>query len=276
MDINKILVVVLVLLLIFVGTMVLMESQANTAFAAAPVNEEVPVDTQPEVTAPAVTEPVATEPIEPELTPQEKFMAGVDDSYSYEMYTQLFELYDYEQFMARSEIPQYFQTLYPNKFSDGTIRSSGCGITCLSMIATYLFETVVTPDMLVVYDRGANSAAAMEKAILEMGMRCDMYYGNDAVNVLDPALENGNPCILLVRAPSIFTQSGHFIVVTGKTEDGRYIVNDPNMENYFTPAYVDAYMNGFTREQLLYGLVGTYVFDSKAEFDGDPALIPHR
>ena len=60
------------------------------------------------------------------------------------------------------------------------------------------------------------------------------------------------------------------------TEDGRYLVNDPNMYNLLSGKYTDEYMNGFTRSQILKGLVGTYVFDTKAEFNGDPTLIPNR
>ena len=218
----------------------------------------------------------------PEEDPLEEFLAGIEDARSLDMYTKLFNIYEFEPFVGRTEIPQYFQSLYLNPFATGTIKSSGCGLTCLSMITTYLFEETITPDMLTRGYRGDNPAWVMEKQIEVMNLRCDMYYGNKAVTELDKAMENGNPVILLHRdngernIDSIFTDGGHFIVLAGMTEDGRYLVNDPNMYNLLSGKYTDEYMNGFTRSQILKGLVGTYVFDTKAEFNGDPTLIPNR
>ena len=43
-------------------------------------------------------------------------------------------------------VPLYYQTDYPhNKFGNGTIASSGCSITCLAMVATYLTDQEYTP-----------------------------------------------------------------------------------------------------------------------------------
>ena len=45
-----------------------------------------------------------------------------------------------------SFVPSYFQTDYPYiKFGNGTIATSGCSITCLAMIATYLTDQEYTP-----------------------------------------------------------------------------------------------------------------------------------
>ena len=239
---------------------------------SATVTETVSIESQ----VPAFFETI------PEENPLEEFMSKVDNERSKEMYTKLFNIYEFEPFVGRTEIPQYFQSLYLTPFASGTIKSSGCGITCLSMITTYLFEETITPDMLTRGYRGDNPAWVMEKQIEEMNLRCDMYYGNKAVTELDKAMENGNPVILMHRdtgernIDSIFTDGGHFIVLAGMTEDGRYLVNDPNMYNLLSGKYTDEYMNGFTRSQILKGLVGTYVFDTKAEFNGDPTLIPNR
>ena len=77
---------------------------------------------------------------------------------------------------------------------------------------------------------------------------------------LDEALDNGHPVIALIGKASIFTDYGHFIVLAGKTPDGKYIVNDPNIENYYQPHLVDGFTNGFTKEQVTRGLNGIYIF----------------
>ena len=135
---NKLTVVALLIVLIFMGYMVHMETTnadiVATAFAAAPIDESVPLDSQLE-TEPEVEETLATESVIEDVIPtQEEFMAGIYDKHTRELYEQLFEIYDYEEFMTRSDIPQYFQSVYhKTAFAGGTIKSSGCGISCLAM-----------------------------------------------------------------------------------------------------------------------------------------------
>ena len=304
---GKFLVVLMALMVFVVGYMVNYEMGQSTtvavAFAAAPASEnQESLDVQ--MTSPAEAEPEieVTEPVVEESTipSYEEFMAGIYDKKVYAWYEKLFSVYDYEQFMTRSEIPQYFQSVYHNtRFAGGTIKSSGCGISCLAMITSYLYDTTITPDMLTMDYHGNNPAWVLEMWTTKdyLGEIMDMNYGNDAVTAFDEAMAAGCPVILLHRSngnvQSLFTDGGHFIVVAGMTEDGRYIVNDPNMYNLccledmncrhvrngeLCPL-VDEYMNGFTRDQLVgpnSGLVGTYVFPAKGEFNGDPAKLPHK
>lgn len=262
--------IMLALVAILIAALVMFETNVNLANAAAvtDVAETSVVATEAPVVAELVLEPIEL------LMPMDEFLATVEGEFNYKSYVRLFEMYGYEEFMTKSEIPQYFQTMYNNPFATGTIRTSGCGITSVAMISTYLFEQTITPDMLTFGYRGDNPASAMERAVRKLGLNMTKYYGKEAVSNLDPALEAGCPVIILTRAPSIFTEGGHFIVVTGKTEDGRYLVNDPYLGNYYRPEYVDEYLHGFTRDQMLRGLVGVYVFDSKDAFQGDPSLIP--
>ena len=221
---------------------------------------------------PTVTEPEETEP---ELVPMEEFLESQDDEFIRKSYTRLFEIYGYEEFMTRTEFPHYFQTFYPQRFATGSIRTSGCGITCLSMVVTYLFDTTITPDMMLVYRGGRDPASAFEKGIREMKLNCERYTGMAAAEHLDEALKAGHPVIALMSAKSIFTDYGHFIFITGKTEDGRYTVNDPNLENYYKIYYKDEFLNGFTRQHITSGLAGIYIFDAKEDFKGDPSLLPN-
>ena len=194
----------------------------------------------------------------------EEFLASVDDPWAKKWYETMFtELgYDYDTFWNTSNIPRDFQSVYTDKFASGTIRSAGCGITSLSMLSEYLTGEHITPPELTRGYRGDNPASALEKNLNELGIQWERKFGADAVAALDASLDAGKPVIINVRERSIFTDGGHFMVVAGKTEDGKYIVNDPNIENYLKPDMVDGFMNGFTKEEITQGLSHIYIFGS--------------
>lgn len=200
-----------------------------------------------------------------------EFLSTVDNEQNLKFYQQLYSMYDYESFNNRSDVPQYFQTTYTQPFATGTIRSSGCGITSLAMVASYLTGEEITPDMLTNGYRGDNPASAMHAGIKNLGLKLTTYEGwgiacqelnEDGKTNLDAALEAGKPVIARMNSSSLFTEGGHFIVIAGKTEDGKYIVNDPNIENYYKSYMVDGFTNGFTEEQITRGLCGIYVLET--------------
>ena len=197
---------------------------------------------------------------------KEDFLNNIEDNQKRKFYKQLYELYDYDNFNSRSEIPQFFQTIYSNKFSCGTIQSAGCGISSLAMVASYLFDEIITPDMMTVFDSGPSPASALEKGIKRLKLNCEVFRGQEAVDNLDKALDLGHPVIALMGRNSIFTEKGHFIVLAGKNSEGKYIVNDPNLENVYNPKMIEGYTNGFTREEITLGLNGIYIFDTKKDF----------
>ena len=197
---------------------------------------------------------------------KEDFLNNIEDNQKRKFYKQLYELYDYDNFNSRSEIPQFFQTIYSNKFSCGTIQSAGCGISSLAMVASYLFDEIITPDMMTVFDSGPSPASALEKGIKRLKLNCEVFRGQAAVDNLDKALDLGHPVIALMGRNSIFTEKGHFIVLAGKNSEGKYIVNDPNLENVYNPKMIEGYTNGFTREEIALGLNGIYIFDTKKDF----------
>ena len=213
-----------------------------------------------------IAEPVTTTDEEQEKQTLEEFLNSIEDPQNKEFYRTLYEIYDFETFPYRSNIPLYFQTMYTQPFANGTIRSAGCGITSLSMICTYLYDETITPDMMLKYQCSTEPAATMENAIRIMNLNCIKYYGMAALENLDIAIDEGHPMIALYRGPSLFTDGGHFVVIAGKNDDGSYIVNDPNLENYYKPWMVDKFTNGFSRQNIIHGLCGIYIFDSKTEF----------
>ena len=122
------------------------------------------------------------------------------------------------------------------------------------MLSEYLTGQYKSPVELAGGYTGNNPASALEKGLNETGVTWSRTFGEEAMTALDQSLGAGKPVIVNVQKASIFTEEGHFIVVAGKTEDGKYIVNDPNIENYTKKDMVDGFMNGFTREQIKQGL----------------------
>lgn len=271
---------VLLVILTVVSSLAACTSTVNNANAEVIAVATAPTETQPEPEATEipktseVTEvPEATEeitlPAEPEQTLDE-FLDSLTDSSTRDFYKRLYDLYDFDEFNNRTEVPQYFQTLYTLPFSVGTIRSAGCGISSLAMIYSYLSDEEVTPDMMVKYDRGPNPASAMEAGIRSLKLNCETYNGwGNFKDVIWEAVDEGHPLILRMGPSSLFTKNGHFVVLAGKTEDGKYIINDPNLENLYKPSMVDGFMNGFTKEEVMQGLRGIYVFDTKDEYQAN-------
>ena len=54
-----------------------------------------------------------------------------------------------------SQVPLFFQTDYPDvRYGSGTVATSGCGITALAMVATYMTGHTYHPDELADYFGG--------------------------------------------------------------------------------------------------------------------------
>lgn len=69
--------------------------------------------------------------------------------------------------MEEPSIPLYFQNDYPDvRYGNGTIATSGCGITCVAMVARYLTGYDYKPDVLAGYfgGRAENNIARLECA----------------------------------------------------------------------------------------------------------------
>ncbi len=120
-------------------------------------------------------------------------------------------------------MPLYDQTDYANvKYGAGTIASSGCGITCLAMVASYFTGEEWTPDECAalastVEGHQVDNVGRMLTAADKIGLTYEQKTTKD----LMPALQNGDVVIALVN------NSGHFVVLKGLTEDGKVLVNDP-------------------------------------------------
>ena len=121
-----------------------------------------------------------------------------------------------------------------SKYGDDFMALNGCGPTCLSMVYCGLtghmkynpYKLAKLADKRGYYVDGAGSS---------WNMMVDLAYeiGLDASNisadseVISNYLSEGYP-IICIMGPGDFTNSGHFIVLTGMDEDGKVKVNDPN------------------------------------------------
>lgn len=213
-------------------------------------SDTTPPQTEPQETEPADTEPEETEPAETESEETEPAEEEPDEPDN-----------DIIEYKTYNSVPLYFQDDYPDTmFGSGTVATSGCSITCLAMVATYLTGHEYTPDELAGYfgGRAENNVARMEYGIEQMKLPCRPC---ENWHVVMEELNRGKVIILLVDEKSIFTDSQHFVVLTGLTEDGLILVNDSNSKNYERWDLKEKLITGFPESDLWRGFNGAWAFD---------------
>lgn len=138
---------------------------------------------------------------------------------------------------VRNAIPVYYQwssTWGYASYGNGCIAMDGCGPTCLSMVATGLTgDASLTPkkiaDLAVqsgfYTDGSGTSWDLMTEGAQRLGLTVrEVGWSRSA---LEAELVAGRP-VICSMGPGNFTAQGHFIVLTGLSEDGKVLVNDPN------------------------------------------------
>jgi len=161
-------------------------------------------------------------------------------------------------------VPLYFQTDYPSSvYGDGTVASGGCSITSVAMVASYLTGYEYLPDELAYYfgGRANNNIARLEYASKALGLP---YEKPENWHHTLAKLQEGKIAIVLVSANSPFTDSQHFLVVTGVTEEGKVLVNDAYAPNYNKWDLRQGFENGFDESAIIAGYQGAWVYDKAA------------
>lgn len=161
-------------------------------------------------------------------------------------------------------VPRYFQTDYPdNMYGSGTIANNGCGVACLAMVATYMTDHEYLPDELARYFGGVaeNNIERLEKGAEAMQLAWEKM---ENFHKAMAALKEGKVVVALMESTSIFTDSQHFIVLTGFNEDGLIMVNDPYEPNYDKWNLKRAFREGFTEGDICRGFGGAWAFDKSA------------
>lgn len=164
----------------------------------------------------------------------------------------------------RNNVPNYFQTNYPDvRYGSGTVASSGCSITCLAMVAAYMTDHLYTPEELAdaFGGRAYSNMGRLETASDALQLP---YRKAENWHETLQALEEGKVVIALMEGSSLFTESQHFIVLTGITEDGNIFVNDPNLTNYARWELQKGFAEGFSESDILCGYSGGWIYDKEA------------
>ncbi len=170
-------------------------------------------------------------------------------------------------------VPAYFQTDYPDTaYGNGTVATSGCGVTCLAMVATYLTDQEYAPPQLAYHfgSHGENHIDRLTYGIEQMQLPYRHTY--NAEETLQ-AVREGCVAIVLMGETSIFTTEQHFITITGMGEYGKFMVNDPMKANYTGSRHMkESFATGFSHIDLRAGFSGGWIFN-KADMPEEPFLF---
>ena len=187
--------------------------------------------------------------------------------------------YAYEQIEGGLAIPHYRQQddrWGQEKMWDvdhgrwTTIHDYGCAAAAFAMVASYLTDTKIYPDEV-------NRSIGADKEGGRNAWQGDFYDVSVNFNVNPPthtnswdavedAVENNKPVIVHYVGGSLFTAAGHFIVIRGKTEDGKFLVNDPSDNE---SGYKGGYINRkFTRDEMQKGFDWAVIFEAKVCLEG--------
>lgn len=182
--------------------------------------------------------------------------------------------YAYEQIEGGLAIPHYRQQddrWGQEKMWDvdhgrwTTIHDYGCAAAAFAMVASYLTDTKIYPDEV-------NRSIGADKEGGRNAWQGDFYDVSVNFNVNPPthtnswdavedAVENNKPVIVHYVGGSVFTATGHFIVIRGKTDDGKFLVNDPSDNE---TGYKGGYINRkFTRDEMQKGFDWAVIFEAK-------------
>lgn len=143
---------------------------------------------------------------------------------------------DLSEYADAQEMPllmQWDERWGYKEYSGNVMGLTGCGPTCLSMVAMYLSkDTSRDPGWMADFSTENGYAAEGSGTAWTLFSEGGEKLGFDVTEIpLDEKriadnLEVGNP-VVAVMGPGAFTTEGHFIVFTGY-EDGKIRVNDPN------------------------------------------------
>ena len=214
-----------------------------------PVEPLIPADEEPQQTLPEETVPEETTQDEtiPEETSPEETEAEASSSDWTDVYSH--------------EFPLYSQLDYPNKrYGSGTVATSGCGITSLAMVASYLTGHTYYPDELADYfgGYGENNVQRFEYGAQQLKLP---IHKADTILDVFAALKNGDVAVLLMNHMSIFTDTQHFIVLTGINEEtGKIMVYDSYPPNYEKWDLKRGFVEGFEEKDLMLGYHGGWIF----------------
>ena len=133
----------------------------------------------------------------------------------------------------------YSNVPYPAKgYENATIKTSGCGVCCASMVIENLTSSKLPPDKCASYAINIGARVPGGTDMVTLGKAISKDYGltmtttNDLATMVN-ALKSGAYAVVNVGGDrsghvGLFSDSGHFVVAAGLASDGRVQVLDPN------------------------------------------------
>lgn len=201
-----------------------------------------------EATSPETVPPETAAETEPTV-PEETEAPAKEDSQRIHSYKKI------------QQVPRYLQTDFAQvPYGDGTVGANGSGITALAMTATYMTDHEYSPRTLAGYFGDYPGTEAQRLEYASDVLRLPWTLAEDWETAL-AALENDCVVIVQMNSASIFTDSEHFVVLTGLAEDGRVMVNDPYGPHYSQEQLKAAFRNGFSQERISEGYEMGWIYD---------------
>ncbi len=234
------------------------EETAVTEVTEVTVETQAAEETQPQQTEPEETQPPETEP--PETEPEETQPPETEPEDDWR-----------DELPSYLQVPLYIQNDYPETmYGSGSVATAGCSITCLAMVATYMTGHEYLPDELARYfgGRAENSIKRLEIGSDTLKLA---YHKAENIHETMDALREGKVAIALMRKGSLFTNTQHFIVLAGLTEDGKIMVHEPYEPNYDVWNLKKGLRYGFEEDDILKGYDGAWIYDKSAMPD-DPFI----
>lgn len=135
-------------------------------------------------------------------------------------------------------------------YGDNYLAINGCGPTTLAMVIAGLTgDTTITPLSVANFsarnghyvNQVGTSWSLMSEGALAYGLKTQVLPLSE--NTILATLQNGDP-IIASMGPGTFTSIGHFILLTGVTEDGKITIHDSDSRIRSQQTWdIDVFMN---------------------------------
>lgn len=133
------------------------------------------------------------------------------------------------------EMPLYLQQDYPDApFGNYKVKTHGCGITTLAMVASYMMDDELTPVELAAEYGYYCGLRGSEICLFDYPPAEQGFFlkkRSFSWNEIHEAVANGQVVVSLQWA-GYWTSGGHYIAITEALDDGKYVVRDSNLLNY--------------------------------------------
>lgn len=143
---------------------------------------------------------------------------------------------DLSHLIGTGKVPKLYQWDHRwgySMYGDKEMGLTACGPTCLSMVCMYYYQDATyTPRYvanLAQYFGYYTVGVGTEWSLMSEGARklgLQVYTISPNATLVMESLKAGN-LVILAMGPGVFTDNGHFILLTG-VEDGLAVIHDPN------------------------------------------------